>query len=120
MESGFTFIDAWWWPYLFILLIGWLPTDIWRALGVLMSGGIDENSEMLVFVRAVATALVAAVISKLILFPAGNLSVVPVELRILAASLGFASFIISGKRVFIGILVAETILIGGSWWLGVF
>ncbi len=120
MIDGFAYIDAWWWPYLFILLIGWLPTDIWRALGVLLSGGIDENSEMLVFVRAVATALVAAVISKLILFPAGNLAIAPIELRVFAASLGFASFIISGKRVFIGILVAESILIGGSLWMGVF
>ena len=120
MVDGFSYIDAWWWPYVFILLIGWLPTDIWRVLGVLLSGGIDEKSEMLVFVRAVATALVAAVIAKLILFPAGNLAIAPMELRIVAAVLGFSTFVWSGKRVFVGILVAETILIVGSWWLGVF
>ena len=120
MESGFNFIDAWWWPYAFILLIGWLPTDIWRFLGVVLSGGIDENSETLVFVRAVATSLVAAVIAKLILFPAGSLAIAPMELRVLAATAGFATFMLTGKRVFAGILVAEFTLIGGSWWLGVF
>ena len=120
MESGFDFIDAWWWPYVFILLIGWLPTDIWRALGVVLAGGVDENSEMLVFVRAIATSLVAAVIAKLILFPAGSLAITPVELRVFAAIAGFATFLLSGKRVFLGIIVAEFCLIGGAWWLGVF
>ncbi len=120
MESGFNFIDAWWWPYVFILLIGWLPTDIWRALGVVLAGGIDEHSEMLVFVRAIATSLVAAVIAKLILFPAGSLAITPVELRVFAAAAGFTIFMVSGKKVFLGIIVAEFILIGGAWWLGVF
>lgn len=120
MESGFNFIDAWWWPYVFILLIGWLPTDIWRVLGVVLAGGIDENSEALVFVRAVATSLVAAVIAKLILFPAGSLAIAPVELRVIAAAAGFATFLASGKRVFFGIIVAEFCLIFGAWWLEVF
>lgn len=120
MESGFGFIDAWWWPYVLILLIGWLPTDIWRMIGVALAGGIDENSEQLVFVRAVATSLVAAVIAKLILFPAGSLAIAPMELRIIAAVAGFASFLLTGKRVFVGILVGETSLIGGAWLLGVF
>ncbi len=120
MSFGINWIEAWWWPYLFILLIGWLPTDMWRVLGVILSGGIDENSQMLIFVRAVATSLVAAVIAKLILFPAGSLAITPVELRIFAAVSGFAVFNFVGKRVFAGILTAETTLIGGAWYLGVF
>ncbi len=120
MTIGFDSYEFWWWPYLFILLIGWLPTDFWRVLGVLFAGNIDENSKMLVFVRAIATALVAAVISKLILFPAGSLAETPPELRIVAAAAGFAMFNLAGKRIVVGILVAETILIGGAWWLGVF
>lgn len=110
----------WWWPYLFILLVGWLPTDLWRALGVLFSGKIDQNSWALVFVRAIATSLVAAVIAKLILLPAGSLALTPPELRIAAAVAGFAMFIISGKMIFAGIATAEFILIGGAWWLGVY
>lgn len=120
MSLGFESYDFWWWPYLFILLIGWLPTDIWRFLGVFLSGHINENSKALIFVRAIATALVAAVISKLILYPAGSLELTPPELRILAALAGFVAFLISGKRIFAGILVAETTLIGGAWWLEVF
>ena len=78
-------IDAWWWPFLFILVGGWLVTDGWRFLGVYLGGRIDETSEAMVFVRAVATALVAAVIANLVIFPAGALADSPVWLRVGAA-----------------------------------
>ena len=64
-------IDAWWWPYVFILLAGWATTYPWRALGVYLGGRIREDAEILVLVRAIATALVAAVIGNLVCFPAG-------------------------------------------------
>jgi hypothetical protein len=50
-----------WGPYLVLLLAGFLPTEIWRMLGLLVSRGIDEGSEILIWVRAVATAILAAV-----------------------------------------------------------
>ena len=42
-------------PYLALILFGFLPSEIWRVLGVVLSRGLDERSEILVFVRAVAT-----------------------------------------------------------------
>ncbi len=77
----FTAIDDWWWPYLFILIAGWLATDTWRYLGVYFGGRISEDSEALVLVRCIATALVAAVIGNLVVFPSGAL----VHTRALAA-----------------------------------
>ena len=41
---NFTAIDAWWWPYLFILIAGWFATDIWRYAGVLLGRKLDETS----------------------------------------------------------------------------
>ena len=58
--------DTWWWPYLFIAIAGWLGTDIWRWLGVLVGNRLSQDSAALTWVRAVATALLAAVIAKLI------------------------------------------------------
>lgn len=112
----FQSFDTWWWPYLFILLAGWLPTDMWRWLGVYFSGNLDENSEVFVAVRALATALVAAIIAKLILFPTGSLAETSIILRIVAASAGFGIFLLTGQRVFVGIFTAEAIIIGGWWW----
>lgn len=109
----FNAIDSWWWPYLFILIAGWLATDMWRYLGVYFGGRVSSDSEALVFVRAVATALVAAVIAKLIVFPTGALETAPLLLRIGAALAGFAAYLAAGKRVWAGVLGGETVLLAG-------
>ncbi len=109
----FQSIDTVWWPYLFIFLAGSVATDMWRFLGVYFAGHVDENAETLVFVRTVATALVAAVIAKLILYPDGALAASPVWLRIGAAATGFAAYLASGKKVYVGVLSAEAVLVGG-------
>ncbi|WP_417418631.1 AzlD domain-containing protein [Hoeflea sp.] len=110
--------DTWWWPYVFIAIAGWLATDIWRWLGVLVGNRLKQDSAALTWVRAVATALLAAVIAKLILYPSGELRNVPVELRLIAVSAGFAAFLFFGKRIWIAIVVAVGLLIGGQLLLG--
>ncbi len=102
-----------WWPYLFIFLAGTVATDVWRYLGVYFAGHVDENAEILVFVRTLATALVAAVIAKLILYPDGALAASSVLLRVGAAASGFAAYLAGGKRVYVGVFTAEAILVGG-------
>jgi Branched-chain amino acid transport protein (AzlD). len=110
---SFSAIEAWWWPYLFILVAGWLATDFWRFLGVYLGGRISEDSELLVFVRSIATALVAAVIANLVVFPNGALAAVPLFFRILAALIGFLAYLAFGKRVIVGIAIGEIALGAG-------
>lgn len=110
---SFASFDTWWWPYLFILIAGALATDIWRFLGVLVGGRMREDSQSLVLVRCVATALVAGVISQLILYPTGELASSPMWLRAGSAILGFAAFLLSGQRILIGVLVGEALLLAG-------
>lgn len=114
----FAALDAWWWPYLFILVAGWLATDAWRFLGVYLGGRIAEDSDALVMVRALATALVAAVIGNLIVFPSGALAATPLALRLLSATAGFAAYLLFRKSVLTGILVAEAVLIAGLYLIG--
>lgn len=109
----FTAIDAWWWPYLFILIAGWLATDTWRFLGVYFGGRISEESEMLVLVRCIATALVAAVIGNLVVFPSGALADTPLWLRIGAMLVGFVAYALRRNSVMTGIVAAEAVLLGG-------
>lgn len=106
-------ISDWWWPYFFILVAGWLATDLWRYLGVIVGGRIREDSEALVLVRAVATALVAGVIAQLILYPSGALADSSVILRIGAALCGFVAYLFFGKHVIVGVAAAEIVLISG-------
>jgi len=110
--------DTWWWPYVFIAIAGWLATDIWRWLGVLVGNRLAQDSAALTWVRAVATSLLAAVIAKLILYPVGELQNVPVEVRLVAVSVGFAAFLMTGKRIWVGIAVALSFLFGGQFLLG--
>jgi Branched-chain amino acid transport protein (AzlD) len=109
----FDAIDAWWWPFLFILVAGWLATDAWRFLGVYLGGRISEDSDLLVLVRTVATALVAAVIGNLIIFPSGALAETSMWLRLAAATAGFLAYLGLGKKVVVGILVSELTLVAG-------
>jgi Branched-chain amino acid transport protein (AzlD) len=112
-EMTFDAVDAWWWPFLFILIAGWLATDIWRFLGVYLGGRISDDSEILVLVRAVATALVAAVIGNLIVCPSGELAHATLALRAGAGASGFAAYLATGNRMLVGILVAEAVLVAG-------
>ncbi|MBB5701801.1 branched-subunit amino acid transport protein [Ochrobactrum daejeonense] len=105
--------SGWWWPYLFILLAGALPTYFFRVIGVVVGGRVREDSEALVLVRCIATALVAGVIAQLILYPNGELASSPIWLRIGSAAAGFAAFLASGKRLLVGIAVAEILLVAG-------
>ncbi|PZO79445.1 MAG: branched-chain amino acid transport [Mesorhizobium amorphae] len=109
----FTSIDAAWWPYLFILLAGSLATNLWRYIGVMLGGRIGEDSEALVMVRTLATALVAGVIANLIVFPSGALADAPLWLRVDASLAGFGTYLAFGKRMLAGIIVGEVILVGG-------
>ncbi|OKL42827.1 AzlD domain-containing protein [Pseudovibrio exalbescens] len=106
---------TWWWPYLMIFVAGWLATDIWRWIGVLAAGRLHEESELLTWVRAVATALIASIIARLILFPDGPLGQTPLFLRVSAAVIGFACFKLSRNNLLFGVGAAEAVLIGG--WL---
>lgn len=101
------------WPYVFIAIAGWLATDIWRWMGVLLGNRIREDSVWLIWVRSVAIALVAAVVARLILFPTGHLEMTPVALRVGAVIAGFSVFLLTGQRVLVGILTAEAVLIAG-------
>ena len=102
------------WPYIYIAVAGWLATDLWRWSGVLAGNRIDENSEVLNWVRAVATALVAAVIAKLIFFPTGSLETSPLWLRLGAVVVGALFFFFGGRfRQILGILAAIAFLAAG-------
>ncbi|MBL8573896.1 MAG: AzlD domain-containing protein [Hyphomicrobiaceae bacterium] len=113
MSLTFTSIDAWWWPWLFVLLAGWVPNDIWRALGVMSSGRLTEDMEIFRWVKAVATALVAGVIAQLVVLPSGSLAQVPLTVRVIALALGFAAYLNGGRRMAVGVLAGETTLIAG-------
>lgn len=86
---------------------------IWRLLGVLLAARVDENSAVFVWVRMVATALVAALVSQLLLFPTGMMATAPTWLRVGAVGLGVAAYLLGRRSVALGIGVGVGALIVG-------
>src|SRR5262249_60105606 len=77
-------------PYLALILVGFLPNEVWRWLGLLAARSLTEDSEIVVWVRAVATAIMAGVIAQLIVTSSGALATVPLAVRVAAVAGGGA------------------------------
>jgi hypothetical protein len=106
------------WGYLVLVLVGFLPADIWRLLGVIVGRGLDEESELLVWVRTVATAVLAGVIAKILFFPPGSLGAIPLYVRVAAIACGFAAFLLARRSAFTGLAVGEGVLIAAGFLAG--
>jgi hypothetical protein len=106
-------------PYLVLIAAGFLPNEVWRMLGVVVAHGLDESSELVVWVRAVATAVLAGVVAKIVLFPPGGLADVPLAVRLSAMGVGFVAFMAVRRSVLVGVLAGEVVLILGGLWFGV-
>jgi len=101
-------------PYLVLIFVGFMPNEIWRILGLLVGGGLDEDSEVIVWLRAVAVAVLAAVIAKLVLVPPGALAAVPLGVRLAAIGSGYLVYGLARRSVFAGLVAGEAALIVGG------
>jgi hypothetical protein len=104
-----------WWPYFILIVVGFLPNEVWRMLGVVASRGLDEESEVIIWVRAIATATLTGVVSKIVVFAPGALGTVPLAVRLAAAAAGVAVFFVVRQSVFAGLATAVAALLAGIW-----
>ena len=105
--------------YTLLVLVGFLPSEIWRLLGLVAARGIADESELFMWVRAVAIAVLAGVIAKIILCPPGTLASVPTFIRLAAIICGFAAFLVVRRSVFAGVVAGEVVLILGALAYGI-
>jgi Branched-chain amino acid transport protein (AzlD) len=117
MTAPIIWLDGPWWPYLALLVFAVLPTEIWRWSAVLFARRLDENSATLIWVKFVATALLAGVVAKLVVSPSGALAALPLLLRLAALVAGLAVLATGRTRVLSAVILGEVVLIGGGWWL---
>ena len=101
-----------------LLFAGFLSNEVWRVIGLVIGGGLDEGSEVLVWVRAVATAILAGVIAQILISPPGALATVPDVVRYGAVVAGFLVYLAARKSVFAGVIAGEAVVITGKWFLG--
>jgi branched-subunit amino acid transport protein len=101
-----------------LLFAGFLSNEVWRVLGLVIGGGIDEGSEFLIWVRAVAAAILAGVIAQILISPPGALASVPEVVRYGSVVVGFCVYLIMRKSVFAGVVAGEIVVLAGKWWMG--
>jgi Branched-chain amino acid transport protein (AzlD) len=104
--------------YFLVVLVGFLPSEIWRVMGVFLSRKMDEQSEILVWVRMVATALLAGIVAKIVLAPSGALAAVPLIERCASLVVGLAGYFLLRRSVFAGVLFGEVSILAMALLMG--
>jgi hypothetical protein len=107
-----------WHALVLLLVAGVIPNQVWRMLGLWLGSGLDEGSDLLVWVKAVATAILAGVIAEILVHPPGALASVPSVLRYGAVVAGFIVFMLTRRSIFAGVVSGEVFMLAGKWWLG--
>lgn len=100
-------------PYALLILVGFLPNEAWRMLGVVLARGLNEDSQVIVFARATATAILTGVVGKLVIFAPGALASVSVSVRIGAAAIGLVAYWLARRSVLAGVVVATLAMMAG-------
>ena len=99
---------------LWIALIGAsLGTYFCRAIGVLLSNSINQDSEIFRWLAAVTYAMVAALTIRLIIMPLGLMATVPIWIRILVCILAIGVMISKPTKRLVPALLTGTLLMVG-------
>ena len=106
------------WPYLVVLLAGFLPNEAFRVAAVFLSRGIDENSDFFRWIKVVATTLLAAVVARLIYSPAAALEHIPLAIRAGAVAVGILGFLVLRRSLILGIITGEIFFVLAAWCIG--
>ncbi len=97
----------WEWLALIAASIG---TYVCRALGVMLSGRVSQESEFFRWLSAVTYAMVAALTIRLIFLPVGMLSTVPLYLRLVICAIALGVMLINPSRRLVPALLIGILL----------
>jgi branched-subunit amino acid transport protein len=101
-------LQGWWvWIALASACIG---TYLCRAIGVMLAGKINQDSEIFRWLSAVTYAMVAALTVRLIVLPLGLLDTVPLWIRILICALSLGIMLSKPQQRFVPALLIGTLL----------
>jgi hypothetical protein len=107
-------------PYAFVVLlaIAALVHEPWRWAGYALGRRLNPRDEIFKWVSAVSTALVAALATRLVLFPSGALATVPLWLRLGAFAFGLLVFYCGGRTPWLGVCAGGALIAAGKLAVG--
>ena len=93
-----------------VIAVTSIATYLSRCLGVLSSEKIDENSRIFRLFDCIAYSTLAALISKVVIFPAGDLNEADIFLRLGVVFLCVGSFYLFNKNLVYPTVLSAIIL----------
>lgn len=81
-------------------------TFIWRVAGILVASRIRPDSDLAKWFTAVAYAVLAGLIARLIVLQEGALASAPVPDKLAGLAIGFTAYFVSGRSVPVGTATA--------------
>lgn len=94
------------WTAIAALLAGALATQMWRWLGVALAGRIAPGGPVFEWAGCVAYALLATLITRLIVAPTGQLGEIALAYRLLAAAVALVIYFALRRNVLAGVTAA--------------
>lgn len=101
--------------WLTLIIAGTAANGVWRVAGVWLSRGIDPKAPLMLWVRDISVALVAALVARLLLAPTGELAAVGAGVRFLAFGTGIVAYLLSGRHLAVALACAEAMLFAAQW-----
>lgn len=102
------------WPYLVVLVAGTLVTEPWRWAGLALSRNLDVESGWFRFARAISTAIISALVARLVVLPTGALADIDLWVRGGAFLGGIAVYLATGGRLLAGVAAGVALLLAGA------
>ena len=96
-----------------VVLVCSVITYAWRGLGVALAKGLDVNGELFRWVSCVAFAMIAGLMSRIILLPTGALAATGLAERLLATACALAAyFLLTRRNLFVGVTAGAAAIVG--------
>jgi branched-subunit amino acid transport protein len=103
-------LSPWW-----FILLGGLVTYAWRGVGVGLSGRMAAEGPFLRWVTAVAYALLAGLIARMIVLPQGTLTDTPLLVRLSAALAALLVYAITRRNLLLGVTAGTVWFVIFTW-----
>jgi branched-subunit amino acid transport protein len=94
-------------------------TYLWRGVGVLLSGRISVNGEVFKWIACVAYAMVAGLVSRIVIMPTGMLATdTALAERLIACGIALAAYYLSRRNILIGVGAGVAAIVAIATWAG--
>ena len=96
---------------LLLLAIILVVHESWRWAGLALARDLKTESALFRWVQLVATALVAGLVARLVLFPAGALEAVGMPIRLAGVAIGITVFLATGRNLLLGVFIGSAVVL---------